>query len=168
VRIEYLANPIYGINADNAQIGLILGTIPFVARLVATRIWGYLFERLNFIQVRLLLNMFFFISILLFFSSSEPVILIFSTALLGIAFGGGGILWTLWVTKIAPPEKVSAYMSVHMTFTGLRAALAPFLGYYLLVEWNPLIVGWVGALLVGLSTIAFIPMRGAVEKRSSL
>lgn len=168
LRIEYLANPAYGINANNLQIGLILGTIPLVARLFATKIWGFLFDRLNLVHVRLILNMVFFVSILLYFSSTNLLLLGLSTAILGIAFGGGGVLWTLWVTKLAPPEKVSAYMSVHTSFTGLRATLAPFLGYYLLANGDPLVVGWFAALLVGISTILFMPMRLAVEDRRHL
>ena len=73
----------------------------------------------------------------------------------GIAMGGGKIFWGLWVTKIAPRESASAYMSIHMALTGLRGTLAPFIGYWILAQSTPKIVAIVGMGLIALAVILF-------------
>ncbi|MEZ5302399.1 MAG: hypothetical protein R3F11_17460 [Verrucomicrobiales bacterium] len=48
--------------------------------------------------------------------------------------GGGNIAWSLWVTKLAPADRVAEYMSVHTFTTGLRGMAAPFLGFWLAAQ----------------------------------
>ena len=81
-------------------------------------------------------------------------------ALQGLAFGGGKIFWSLWVTKIAPEEKASTYMSIHMALTGLRGSLAPFIGYAILSRSNPAYVATVGMTLIVASIMLFELTRG--------
>jgi predicted MFS family arabinose efflux permease len=78
----------------------------------------------------------------------------------GIAMGGGKIFWGLWVTKIAPPEKASAYMSIHMALTGFRGTLAPFLGYWILASSSPALVAWVGLALIAAAMLLFQTLYG--------
>lgn len=163
LRAEYIANPVYGIDASNATIGLILGTIPFTCRLLATPLWGFLFDRMNLVTVRVILNCFFFASIALYFTTTNLVLMGVAMGLLGAAFGGGRIMWTLWVTKISPPEKTSAYMSIHSGLTGVRGAIAPFLGYFLIVNAAPSMAAWIACCLLGASTIMFLPFRPILE-----
>ncbi len=74
-------------------------------------------------------------------------------------------MWALFVTKVAPEEKVAAYMSVHGFFTGIRGASAPFLGYALL-NTHPSFAAWVALVLIGASTVIFLPMRQILKKRA--
>ena len=163
IRVEYMANPLYGINATNEQVGIILGAIPLAMRIVSTKIWGHFFDRVNFIRLRVVLNLIFIASILIFFNTRSLLLMGLGAALFGIGLGGGSIMWFLWVTKIAPPGKIPVYMSVHSAFTGLRGIFAPFLGYLLLRYIDPTAVAWIAATLGFISILIFIPARERFE-----
>lgn len=163
IRVEYMANPLYGIDATNEQVGIILGAIPLVMRIVSTKIWGYLFDRVNFIRLRVVINLIFIVSILIFFNTVNLTLMGLGSALFGIGLGGGRIMWFLWVTKIAPTGKVPVYMSVHSAFTGLRGTFAPFLGYFLLRYTGPTEVAWIAAAFGFASILIFIPARKRFE-----
>ncbi|MGB0370491.1 MAG: MFS transporter [Opitutales bacterium] len=155
LRTEYLANPEYGINAANATIATIIVVIPSIFRFISIPIWGWVFDKLNLIVVRITINVFFFISILGFFYTDNLLWIGIASAANGIAIGGGHITWALWVTKLAPPERVSGYMSIHSAFTGVRGVLAPFLGFYLLSATTPKDAGVSGAILVLIASAMF-------------
>lgn len=159
LRIEVLANPEYGINATNTQIAFLMTFLIPIFRLASTTVWGNVFDRYNLITVRVAINGVFFASIALFFFSGNLVGMGVGCALFGIAMGGGSVMWALWVTKVAPPGKVTLYMSVHGFFTGTRAAVAPFLGYALLSVMSPVFVASLSIILMALSTLVFFPLR---------
>lgn len=160
IRVDYLANPKFGINADNTTIAILMMVIPAAARIVSTKMWGYYFDRLHFVTTRNLLNLLFLFSLGLFFFSSNLVVLGIAMAFQGLAMGGGKIFWSLWVTKIAPDEKVSSYMSMHMALTGLRGTMAPFLGYWILSRSSPASVAVIGMTLITISIVLFELVRG--------
>ena len=70
-------------------------------------------------------------SILVYFNAPGFWGVAVGAALAGVAMGGASLAWNLWVTKISPPGRESEYMGVHMSFTGIRGATAPFMGYAL-------------------------------------
>ena len=160
IRVEYLANPKFGVNCSNTTIAFLMLVIPAVARVLSTHMWGRFFDRLNFVSTRNILNMFFLASIGFFFFTTNIYVLSFAMALQGLALGGGKIFWSLWVTKIAPEEKASSYMSVHMALTGLRGSLAPFIGYGILSRSSPHNVAITGMILIITSIILFELIRG--------
>ncbi len=159
LRVEYLANPAYGINATNAQVALIVAVIPYFARILTTHFWGRLFDRHNFIVVRTLLNSCFLIGILLFFHSTSLGMLGLAASIFGTAAAGGNIAWSLWVTKLAPPGKVADYMSVHTFSTGIRGILAPYIGFYLIAAVSPSATAILAATLIGTSIVLLLPMK---------
>ena len=159
IRIDYLANPVFGVNASNTTIAVLMLVIPAAARILSTKIWGLFFDRLHFVTTRNLLNLFFLASIGGFFFTKNLYILSLAMACQGIALGGGKIFWSLWVTKIAAEEKASSYMSIHMALTGLRGTLAPFIGYAILSHSTPGTVAVIGMLLITLSILLFESVR---------
>lgn len=159
IRIEYLADPQYGINASNKTIAVLMVLVPSAARLLSTRLWGHFFDKLHFVTTRNLLNACFLVSIGLFFFSTNIVLLTIAMAFQGAAMGGGKIFWGLWVTKIAPEHKASSYMSIHMALTGLRGTLAPFIGYWILAYATPSAVALTGMGLVGTAIVLFELVR---------
>ena len=165
LRIEYMANPEFGINASNQVILLITGVTPLIARLVMTRMVGKLFDRMNLVTLRIFLNLLLLSSILLFFSTQNLWVMGIGMALLGCGMAGGRILWTLWVTKLAPPGQTSAYMSVHMLSTGLRGSIAPFLGYFLIDHIPMFTVALIGGCLTLIATALFLPARKPMQER---
>ena len=166
IRVEYLANPVYGINASNAQVSLLLISTVLTFRLLSTKLWGGLFDRINVVTLRILINGIFMLSISLFFFTDQIWSIGAGCALLGIGFGGGGILWSLYVTKLAPPDKVAAYMSVHGSTTGLRMTLSPFIGYSVVHFTHPALVAWISLGLISLSTILFLPLRPLIDAKA--
>ena len=159
IRVEYLANPDYGINSNNVAIAFLLAVIPSTVRIFSTRLWGHVFDRFHLITTRNLLNTFSLVSILLFFFAENIIVLTVAMVFAGLSMGGGKIIWHLWVTKIAPPEKVSAYMSVHMALTGMRGTLAPFIAYWILNKSAPQGVALVGMVLIFVSIVLFECLR---------
>lgn len=159
IRIEYLADPKYGINASNTTISILMLVIPACTRIASTPLWSRLFDRASLITNRNILNIFFLMSIAGFFYSKNVWVIGCSMAAFGIAIAGGKILWSLWVTKIAPVEKSAAYMSIHMALTGFRGTLAPFIGYWILSQFHAQAVALTGGFLIILACIAFECMR---------
>jgi MFS family permease len=159
LRVEYMANPRFGINATNAQIALISGIIPSLVRIASTHFWGRLFDRHNFFVIRTVLNGVFLLAILVFFSTRDLIVLGIAAGLFGFALAGGNIAWNLWVTKFAPPERTSDYMSVHTFLTGIRGVGAPFLGFWLIARTGPMTTGLCAAVLIALSMVLLGPLR---------
>lgn len=159
IRIEYLANPLYNINASNLNITLINVVIPAVSMILSTKIWGFIFDRVNFIITRLLVNACFILSFLTFFLSKNIIFFGISAIILGCALAGGTIIWNLWVTKIVPDERVPAYMSAHSCASGLKGLLAPAFGYTILSFHTPMAVGLVATFLMLISSLMFYAVR---------
>ncbi len=77
---------------------------------------------------------------------------------LGIGRGGGMIAWNLGHNDFASRRMVAVYMGIHVTLTGVRGAVFPFLGMALYAGWADTIVpfvGWRIAGWAGLGTPAF-------------
>jgi MFS family permease len=132
LRIEYLANPRYGLALSVGEIALYTGVIPNVARFLMSPLWGALFDRIDFFRLRIVLNLGFVAGIIAFFTSDGTTGLLLGSLMFGIAAAGGDIAWNLWVTKFAPVEKTADYMAIHSCFTGLRGVVAPFAAFHLL------------------------------------
>jgi predicted MFS family arabinose efflux permease len=159
IRVEYLANPEFGINSDNVEIAFLLAGVPSIVRMLSTKLWACVFDRFHLVTMRNLLSVVSLIAMALFFFAKSLTVLTIAMVFFGLSMGGGKIIWHLWVIKIAPPEKVSAYMSVHMAFTGLRGTVAPFLGYWILRQSTPQGVAWAGMLLIFISMVLFECLR---------
>jgi MFS family permease len=162
LRVEYLANPKHGWTHDAlpltaAMIAVLVGVVPNLARLVLNPLWGWLFDRINFFVLRILLNLGFLLGILIFFTAGSIPGLVAGALCYGIAHGGGDVAWSLWVTKFAPPDRVADYMSVHTFFTGLRGVLAPVVAFQLVlvlpVQW----MAWISGLLIVAGTLLLLP-----------
>jgi len=134
IRVDYLANPVYGLEKSELVIAVLTLVIPNVFRLLLNPFWGRMFDRINLFLLRAVLNLFFAAGILIFFNSSTMTGMVIGQICFGIAHAGGDIAWGLWVTKLAPPNRVADYMSVHTFFTGVRGVLAPVIGFGVLAS----------------------------------
>jgi hypothetical protein len=96
---------------------------------------------------------------------------------LGVARGGGTLAWNIGHNDFAKPERAGAYMGVHATLTGLRGAVAPFVGIALYAGVDaralpggvalpalPAIGGWMMMLAAALSATATLGFR-ALHRR---
>lgn len=157
LRVDYIASPEYGIAGSPLLVALLITVIPETMRMLFIPFWAQLFDRMNFVVLRMVLNLFFAAGVGLFFISSSPVIIGLGSALIGITFAGGSIAWSLWVTKYAPPGKTAAYMSVHVCLTGVRGTLGPMAGYWVAGLIGPMQTGLVSSALMVVATIMLIP-----------
>jgi hypothetical protein len=100
----------------------------------------------------------------------SPNLLYVSAVIQGLAFGGGVLAWNLGHLDFAPAHRASEYMGVHVTLTGLRGLIAPFLavGIWKGLEYlSPGAGAWTFAFCAGLSALGglgFLRLR-AIRKR---
>lgn len=156
--VEFVANPKYGYGLGVDQVSLITTTTPELCFLVTVFLWGFLFDRMNFFVVRVVINLFFIVAVLVFFLGGEVWTLYLGLALHGIGKAGGNIAWSLWVTKFAQADQVAEYMSVHTFLTGCRGSAAPFIAFTLASSFSPQVVGVAGATSMTLSTLMMLPL----------
>lgn len=89
--------------------------------------------------------------------------------LLGFARGGGILAWQIGHNDFASPDRAARYMGVHVTLTGLRGAIAPFLGMALYVGWGnwdgigPHMMG-VAAALSTVGTLGYVALWHRVRE----
>ncbi len=166
LRVKYVAAQAYGLAYPEWRIMILVGLVPILCQLGSTPFWGRCFDRMNFITLRMILNMGFAASSVLFFVPSWPVQIV-ASAILGVSLSGGSLAWNLWVTLYAPPERTAAYMSVHTFLTGLRGIVAPALAFHALRWMTIRQVAWACAAscLVSVAMLGFEllidPRRGA-------
>ena len=154
LRIEYLGGE-SGLNLSNEQIALVTVVVFSVARIISSRLWGELFDRIRFLYYRISLNFLLISATLVYFHSASIIGVSIGAALAGVAVGGSKIAWSLWITKLAPDGMEARYMGAHVALTGLRGSIAPFLGYWLLGLLGYQGIAWFSVALVTVSTLLF-------------
>lgn len=165
LRVDYIANPLFGIMKSPEQVAFLTGVIPSVTTLLTTRMWGRLFDRLNFFVLRICLNFGFILGIGFFFIMANEAGFLIGSFCFGLANAGGNVAWSLWVTKVARPGDVAEYMSVHTFTTGLRGVLSPFLGFYLASHYSISAVAWGAMGLIVLGSTLLVPeVNDAIKK----
>lgn len=167
MRIEYLGNPRYGLVRSAAEIAMLTGVIPNIARLLMNPVWGWLFDRINFFGLRIALNIGFAAGILAFFTSNSNSGLILGAIIYGISNAGGDVAWGLWVTKFAPAERIADYMSVHTFLTGVRGVGAPLVAFQLIERVSLSGLGLFSAALILVSTLLLLPEVGRWKGRKT-
>ena len=119
-----------GLNLTNEQIALVTVVIFSITRIISSRLWGDLFDRVRFLYFRITLNIILIAAPRLFHADG----------LMGVSLGAGLQEWA-WAAQnclefmgyqTAPAGMEARYMGAHVALTGFRGALALFLGYWLL------------------------------------
>ncbi|MCL5098536.1 MAG: MFS transporter [Candidatus Omnitrophica bacterium] len=170
MRVEYLANPRYGLALSVSLIALLTGVIPNVARLTMSLVWGWLFDHIDFFVMRIMLNTSYALGILVFFMSHDLWSLAMGAVIYGVSNAGGDLAWGLWITKFAPASRVADYMAVHSFLTGFRGVLAPLVAFNLLT--HPAMsmprLGLIGVGLIMLASLILVPeLRPRAAARST-
>jgi predicted MFS family arabinose efflux permease len=157
LRVEYLSKSSYGINANAAKVAMLTVTVPAIVRLFLTPGFGWIFDRVDFFVVRILVNLAFAVSIASFFAGTSDASLYFGAVTFGIGIAGGDVLWSLWTTKFAPADNVADYMSLHTFTTGIRGTAAPFIAFWLVGAYSPRLVGFLCAGLTFVGSAFIVP-----------
>ena len=157
LRVDYVTSPEFGIEGSASFVALIITIIPDTIRMLFIPFWAKMFDRMNFVTLRIVLNLLFAIGVGSFFISKNPWVIGVGSGLIGLAFAGGSIAWSLWVTKYAPPGKTAAYMSVHVSLTGIRGTLGPMIGYWAYEKIGVVNVGLLSAAMMVVASLMLIP-----------
>jgi hypothetical protein len=157
LRVDYVTSTEWGIEGSAVFVAMIITVIPETLRMFFIPFWARLFDKMNFVVLRMILNLAFGGGVLLFFITPNPWVISAGSALIGIAFAGGSIAWNLWVIKYAPPGKTGAYMSVHVCLTGIRGTLGPLIGYWTVGLIGARYIGMVSCAMMLLATLMLIP-----------
>jgi MFS family permease len=158
VRVAYLAEAQDGLNLDPGLIALIVVVIPFVIRMIFYRFWAKIFDKYNFIVIRIVLSSIIGLGLLLFFVSYRVELVILGQIIFNIAFSGSTFAWNLWVTKIAPPGQSANFMSVHTFFTGIRGIIGPFVGFAVFRATSAQTIGIISICLILTSVLLLVPL----------
>ena len=142
---------------DPDTILWLIAVIPTLGSILSTLMWGRLFDAINFIALRIAINLFFVASIVLFFQESY-VLQIIGSVCFGIGRGGGSVAWNLWVTKFAREEQTGDYQSVHAFLTGCRGVLGPLAAYSVWAAFSMQTVVWICAAMVFASCLLLLPV----------
>jgi len=113
-------------------------TVPGLLMAVSSPGWGRILDRVNPMQARGWINLtWVFTPLLVAFGSftGAPWPIYAGRALHGVLLGGSNIIWHLGVNFFAKKEDLPIYQGIHMTSTGIRGAIAPFLGVWL-AHWS--------------------------------
>lgn len=114
--------------------GSALAAVKLLVAAFAGLLWAGVFDRSNIFNMRFYGAMGWAVSrfvLMLGVYCHSMEILLFSRVISGAAMGVGQLNWRLGHMEFAPPEKDSLYMGAHISLTGLRGIIAPFVGIYL-------------------------------------
>lgn len=138
------------------QTILLTQIIPLIVPILTIPLWARLLDRTHIVRFRVFHSWTFVFANLLmgagFWLDSLPT-LYASRIMLGIAYGGGMLAWDLGHHDFARRDLATLYMGIHVTLTGVRGAMAPFLGTLL----------YSGALALPAFTLAGVPLLGDVR-----
>jgi Major Facilitator Superfamily len=166
LRIEYIASGNYGMKYSSAIVLLLMQIIPQTIVLITMPFWGKIFDKHNFILVRISQHFFFFVSIALFFIPNFFCQMV-GSAFFGLAMGGGMISWNLWVTKFAQEGKTAEYMAVHTCLCGLRGIIAPAVTYFFLASAGVIFIARISAGVMLLSALLLLPIIRLGHERTT-
>ena len=110
---------------------IVANSLPLAMMPVSIPIWRRLLDRVHVITFRAIHSWCFVVAGVMFVLGAwlhAAWLLYVATALQGLAFGGGVLAWNLGHLDFAPAHRATQYMGVHVTLTGARGLLAPFLG----------------------------------------
>lgn len=155
--VEYITNPDYGFGFGAEKVSLITTTVPMLAFIVSVIVWGIVYDKMEFYRLRIMVNLFFIAGILIYYTAPGFTGLCIGMALHGMGKAGGNVLWSLWVTKFAPADRVGEYMSVHTCFTGIRGVVSAFAAFQIALWLGPMALGFIGAAFMILSSCLLIP-----------
>jgi len=135
--LVYLISKQIGANYATS-IGIVL-IIPFLLNFTTIHLWARYFDRVHVTEFRARQNALWVIGTLVMFWGAFQLSLVWLALgrfLTSLVNAGGTLAWQLGHNDFAPKERLSAYMGIHVTLTGVRGAVAPFAGMALYLGWD--------------------------------
>ena len=114
---------------------LLTQTVPLLAAVVSMPWFAAIFDRQHITRYRLTHGLTWIVGQSLYIPAAilgQPWLFAVPQLVKGMAMGGGNMAWNLGHNDFADRRLVSTYMGIHMTLTGMRGVVAPYLGVLLL------------------------------------
>ena len=159
LRVVYLAEAERGLGLSPFWVVFIAGVLPQAIRFIFGRVWGVFFDRMNLVTIRVILGCLTGVGIFIFFSTTRVWVMVFGQTVFSIGSAGSMILWSLWVTRVAPREKTPIYMSIHTFMTGLRGMVGPSLGFLAISVVSFRTIGTITLVAILLAMSSLLPLR---------
>jgi hypothetical protein len=124
--------------ASYAESIAVTTVTPLVLSVLTTPFWAMYLDRVHVSTFRAAHSWTFSVSQVLLWAGAllqSLGLVLVARIVLGSSRGGGGLAWNVGHNDFAPPDRVGLYMGAHVTLTGLRGAIAPFLGMALYLGW---------------------------------
>jgi hypothetical protein len=154
---------------------IITSALPDIVMPIAIPLWARLLRRSHVIEFRAIHAWAYVaasLTMLLACVTGEIALLFVTAVLTGIADAGGALAWNLGHHDFAKDHNASQYMGVHVTLTGIRGLIAPFIGvgiYQMLEHWRPGAGVWTfgpGFLLNFVGALGFVVMARQMGRLS--
>jgi len=110
---------------------IVANSLPLAMMPLSIPLWRRLLDRVHVIRFRAVHSWVFVVAAIILLAGvalHAAWLLFIATALQGLAFGGGVLAWNLGHLDFAPAHRATQYMGVHVTLTGARGLIAPFIG----------------------------------------
>jgi len=118
---------------------LITTTVPMAVAMLTVPIWARYLDRVHITEFRTRQGLFWIVSqagLWLTATTGMFWLLVLPQVIQGISRGGGMLAWNLGHNDFADRRMVPLYMGIHVTLTGVRGFLAPYLAITLLSGWS--------------------------------
>lgn len=173
-----------GMTYEYATSILITTTIPMAIAMMTVPWWARYLDRVHIARFRTRQGLFWIASQFTTWLASLTGLvglLALPRVIDGASRGGGMLAWNLGHNDFADRRMVPLYMGIHVTLTGVRGFLAPYLAVTLLYGWEPdalpsltlpafagigVHVFLVTTALAVIAELGFIRLRNAVEKQA--
>jgi len=110
---------------------VILQSVPFIMMPLSIPVWSRFLDRVHVIRFRSVHVWVFVLAHALTFLGamySSIGLIIAGQVIRGIGFGGGALAWNIGHNDFSSRHDAGLYMTIHVTLTGVRGAIAGYLG----------------------------------------
>ncbi len=118
---------------------LITTTVPMAVAMLTVPVWARYLDRVHITEFRTRQGLLWIVSQAgLWLAAMTGIVwlLILPQVLQGVSRGGGMLAWNLGHNDFADRRMVPLYMGIHVTLTGVRGFLAPYLAITLISGWS--------------------------------
>jgi len=138
VMILVIAELTRGLAAEYAVSIALTQVIPLLAAVVTMPLWARYLDRVHIVRFRRRQGVFWLVDQLLNLVGAWfgllPLLAV-ARVMQGTMRGGGMLAWQLGHNDFADRRLVALYMGIHVTLTGVRGSIAPFLAVGLYAGW---------------------------------
>ncbi len=173
-----------GVKYEYARSILLTTTIPMAVAMLTVSWWARYFDKVHIARFRTRQGLFWIAAQFgNWLAGLTGIVGLFALPRIvdGASRGGGMLAWNLGHNDFADRRMVPLYMGIHVTLTGVRGFLAPYLAVTLLYGWTPDAIpglpsgvpafGGIGVhvflvttVLAVIAEVGFLRLRGVVER----